>query len=55
MKREANAMICEGRAGEGARRRGRISDPLRPVMRKSRLPRILVQFTNPSMLLESTV
>jgi hypothetical protein len=36
-------------------REGRISNPLRPVIRKSRLPRILVQFTNPSMLLESTV
>ena len=35
--------------------KSRISNPLRPVMRKSRLPRILVQFTNPSILLESTV
>lgn len=29
--------------------------PSRPVMRKSRLPKILVQFTKVSMLLESTV
>lgn len=43
---------------DGAGRLGwedRVSYPLRPVIRKSRLPRILVQFTNPSMLLESTV
>lgn len=48
-------MNCEGCMGWGLRREGRISNPLRPVIRKSRLPKILVQFTNPSMLLESTV
>lgn len=48
-------MTVRGWMGAGSGREGRISNPLRPVMRKSRLPRILVQFTNPSMLLESTV
>lgn len=55
MKREANAMNCEGRGGVRGQEEEAESNPLRPVMRKSRLPRILVQFTNPSMLLESTV